>query len=132
MPINRIKLEKAKGDAKLYYSSLKKISCPYLHEEVHFNSEGFEHLLTRSWNRGRSETEQYTRLRLLTKAVEVIQKSHLMQEHSDVQLFIRQSINSRWEKQLKRVIYFVFVAVYPQSGLRIKVVVKQIEGGRPF
>lgn len=130
--IDPIKLERAKTDAKIVYASRSKISCPYLHEQVHFNNEGFEHLLTRTWNRGRSSVEQYTRLRLLPKAIEVIEKSHLIQEYKQSQTIIRINSNSSWSKRLKQVIYYVFVAVYPQSGLRIKVIVKQIEGGKPF
>ncbi|MFA6446773.1 MAG: hypothetical protein WCW31_00760 [Patescibacteria group bacterium] len=130
--IDLVRLEKAKANAKAIYAAHSKVSCPYLHEQVHFNNEGFEHLLTRTWNRGRSSVEQYTRLRLLPKAIEVIEKSHLIQEYKESQTIVRVNSNSSWSKRLKQVIYYVFIAVYPQSGLRIKVIVKQVEGGKPF
>ncbi len=132
MKIDPEQFKKVKEDAKKYYSGVHKVHCPYLKEDIHFNNEGFEHLLTTSWNRGRSTADQYTRLRLLPKAVEVIQYSHLLQEYNKTGLFVRQKINSRWEKRLKDVQYYVFIAVFIKSGLRLKVVVKRIEGASPY
>lgn len=132
MTIDDGKLKNTRDEAKEFYSTIGKIKCPYLNKEVSFNNEGFEHLLTRKWNCGRSSVEQYTRLRLLPKAVEVVKKSHTLQEYNKRKIFVRQKINSRWEKRLKNVEYFVFIALYPGAGVRFKVIVKCIEGGEPF
>lgn len=130
--VDQEKLEKIKLEIKALYEATKSVRCPYLDEDVFFNNSGFSHLLTRSWNRGRSTLEQYQRLRLFPRAVEVIKKSHLVQEHEVRHDFVRTSANSKWGKTLKNITYYAFVSVFPQVGLRIKVVVKQVEGGRPF
>ena len=132
MEVNEEKFKETRKKAKEFYGSLSKIYCPYLGEDVNFNSEGFEHILFKSWNRGRSEIEQYTRLRLLPKAVEVIEKSHTLQEYNEENMFVRQKINSRWERRRKLVKYYVFIALFPDKGIRFKVICKQIEGGKPF
>jgi len=55
MDIDEIKFEKIKNEAKAFYQGLDQVHCPYLNDSVAFNSEGFEHLLNKSWNRGRSK-----------------------------------------------------------------------------
>lgn len=109
------------------YSKIGKVRCPYFGDDVHFNREGFEHLLFKAWNRTRSRVEQYIRLKLLRLAPLVISKSHTLQEYDERKMFVRQKINSRWESRLKTVRYYAFVAIFSQA--RIKVIVKEIEGG---
>jgi len=132
MEIDDKKFDQAKNEAKRCYEGLGQVKCPYLKEAVHFNSEGFEHLLNKSWNRGRSKVEQYTRCRLLPKVVEIIRKSHTVQEYDERKIFVRQKINSRWEQRLKSVEYFVFIALLVEHKIRFKIIIKQIEGGQPF
>jgi hypothetical protein len=126
------KFENAREPAKKFYESIGSVECPYLKRTVQFNEQGFAHVLSKSWNRGRSRIEQYTRLRLLPKAVEVIKNSHTLQEFEERRMMIRQKINSRWEKRPKIVRYYVFVAMVVAIDVRIKIVVKEIEGGMPF
>lgn len=132
MAITKEEFERVKNEARGYYLGIGCVVCPYLKQEVYFNNEGFEHIQTKAWNRGRSETEQYTRMRLLPKAVEVVRSSHLIQEYNSEDQEIRQKINSKWQKRKKNVKYYVFIAVFIKSGLRMKVVVKHVEGGRPY
>ena len=132
MQIDQEKLEKTKQEIKFLYEKIVKVRCPYLDEDVNFNSNGFAHLLSKSWQSGRTSIEQYQRLRLFPRAVDVIKKSHFVQEHYVVKIFVRTSSNNKWNKTLKNVTYYAFIAVFHQAGLRIKVVVKQIEGGQPF
>ncbi len=132
MKISDEKLEKIKNDTKKFYLSIGKIWCPYLKHDIHFNNEGFEHLLTRSWNRGRSKEEQYTRLRLFPKVVEIIKKCHTLQEYDEKNIFIRQKTNSQWTKKLKLVKYYVFIAISIENDIRLKIIIKHIDGGEPF
>ncbi len=47
------------------------IRCPYFHESVQFDSFGLEHIRRKSWNRGRSRTDQFNPLaRHLKESVE--------------------------------------------------------------
>ncbi len=132
MEINEEKFKKVREEAEKFYESIDKVYCPYLKADVHFNSEGFEHLLFMSWNRGRPISEKYIRLRLLPKAAEIIKKSHTLQEYSERKMLVRQKINSRWEKRMRLVKYYAFVALIPDKGIRFKIICKQIESGEPF
>ncbi len=124
--------ESRSTESKAYYDNLNSIYCPYLKQKINFNREGFEHLLTKSWNRGRSEKEQYIRLRLLPKVVDILKISHTLQEYDERSAFVRRKINSRWEKVYKRVYYYVFISTIIKHRIRFKIVVKLIEGGEPF
>jgi len=132
METEKEKLQRVKIEKLTFYSKIRKVKCPYLQKEVHFNKDGFNHLLSKSWNRGRSIKEQYVRLKLLPQAVNIVKTSHTLQEFDECQIFVRQKINSRWEKRLKRVQYYVFVAFLKDRSLRLKVIIKEIEGGEPF
>ncbi len=130
MEIDDKKIEELKQKAKQEYEKIGKVWCPYLEDHVRFNNKGFEHLLFRTWNRGRSELEQYTRLRLLSLVPKIIAKSHTLQEYDERKIFVRQKINSRWEQRVKMVRYYVFIAIV--KTVRLKIIVKEIEGGEKF
>lgn len=130
MEIDPLKFAKVKTETEEFYKSIGQVKCPYLDDVVHFNAEGFEHLLFKAWNKTRSNAEQYTRLRLLPLVPEIIKKSHTLQEFDERKLFVRQKINSLWGQRMKTVRYYVFVAIV--KNLRLKVVVKEIEGGAKF
>ncbi len=127
MEISDERFALVRNAAEEEYSRIGKVRYPYLGDDVHFNREGFEHLLFKEWNKTRSRVEQYIRLKLLRLAPLVISKSHTLQEYDERKMFVRQKINSRWESRLKTVRYYVFVAIFNQA--RIKVIVKEIEGG---
>lgn len=127
MEISEEKFETVRKRAEEEYAKIGKVRCPYLQDEVHFNRVGFEHLLFKEWNKTRSRLEQYVRLKLLRLAPLVLSKSHTMQEYDERMMFVRQRINARWEKMMKMVRYYVFVAII--NDARIKVIVKEIEGG---
>ncbi len=128
--IDDVKFDQVRKKAEDDYQKIGEVHCPYLNQRVHFNNEGFEHLLFKEWNKTRTRLEQYVRLRLLRLAPQVISKSHTMQEFDERPMFVRQKINSRWESKLKVVRYYVFIAII--NSARIKIVVKEIEGGKPF
>jgi len=132
MELDEKKFAEVKEAAKKFYDKLEKVECPYLKRNVHFNADGFEHLLSKTWNRGRSTIEQYTRLRLLPKVVDIIKCSHTLQEFDERTIFVRQKINSRWEKRFKLVRYYVFIALLKEYKIRFKIIIKEVEGGIPF
>lgn len=132
MDIDIEKFEKVKKEVREYYGKLNVVYCPYLKTNVHFNEEGFGHLLSKSWNRGRSVMEQYTRLRIVPKVIEIIKIAHTLQEFDERNILVRQKINSRWEKRMKTIRYYVFVALLKEHDFRLKIIIKEIEGGKPF
>jgi hypothetical protein len=130
MEINDKKLEEIKQKSKEEYSKIGRTWCPYLEDYVYFNKEGFEHLLFKTWNRGRSKLEQYTRLRLLALVPGIIAKTHTLQEYDERNILVRQKTNSRWEKRMKLVRYYVFISIVKE--VRLKIIVKKIDGGNKF
>jgi len=130
--ISEKKFKRTREEAEKQYKQIKTVWCPYLQSKVHFNSEGFEHLLFKSWNRTRSRVDQYVRLRLFPIAVKIIRKSHTLQEYDECRMFVRQKINSRWENRAKMVRYYVFIAIDKDRNVRLKVIIKEIEGGSKF
>ena len=121
-------MEAIRSEARRSYAALGPLFCPYLNDVVHFRNDGFEHLLFKRKDKPRSPAEQYTRLRMLPLAGEVIRKSHTLQEFSQQTATVRQQSANRWEKKAKAVNYYVFTAII-RPRVRIKVVIREIEGG---
>jgi hypothetical protein len=133
MEIEEGRFNKVKNESREFYDKIGTVECPYLKRKIHFNEEGFGHLLSKSWNKGRSLVEQYTRLRIFPKVVRIIKITQTLQEFDERKFFVRQKINSRWEKRLKTVRYYVFTAILgSEYNFRVKIVIKEIEGGQPF
>lgn len=129
MDINKAKFNQSKTEADTYFKSITSVKCPYFNNDpVYFNSEGFEHIIFKEWNKTRSKTEQYTRFRLLPLGVTVIKRSGTLQEFDERKIFVRRKSKDGWNKILKLVKYYVFVSII--GDLRLKVVVKEIEGGQ--
>jgi|SRR3989338_4066612 len=127
MGINDTKFNITRTKAEEDYEKIGKVKCPYFDDYVTFNTIGFQHLLFKNWNKTRLRTEQYIRLKLIKLAQLVIAKSHTLQEYDERKNFVRQKINSRWETRMKIIRYYVFVAII--NNARIKVIVKEIDGG---
>jgi len=122
--------EKIKEEAETLYETLGAVHCPYFGEKINFNADGLEHLKFKSWNRARSKSDQFMRLKLLRLAPETILNSKTLQGVFEDKLFIRKKKNKRWEKALTDVTYYEFVAVLDRK--RVKVIVKQVLGGEKF
>lgn len=130
LDVNIERLNKIKEDAEIFYRSIGEVHCPYIGVKIAFNVKGLDHIIFKHWNRTRSTLEQYMRLKLLRLAPDIIRSSHTLQEFYETNRLERQKINARWEQRLIRVRYYGFVAVINKA--RVKIVVKEIEGGKPF
>lgn len=130
--INNDKFLKVKEEAKTYYQKIGRVYCPYLKGFVSFNYKGFNHLLSKSWNCGRSIVDQYTRLKLIPVAKEIISLSHTLQEFDSRTLNSRREVKSRWARRKEIVDYYVFIAVIKDKTARLKIVVKKIGNGEAF
>ena len=60
----------------------------------------------------------------------IIKKSFTLQEFFETKSFERIRSNTRWEKKLVIVRYYGFVAIVNKS--RIKIIVKEVDGGVRF
>ncbi|HVY67510.1 MAG TPA: hypothetical protein VHA30_01270 [Patescibacteria group bacterium] len=129
MEISEEKFNQRKTEAENFYKSIGPTKCPYFKGEcIYFNSQGFEHLIFKEWNKTRSQREQYVRFRLLPLAVGVIKKSGTLQEYDERKLFVRRKSKDGWGRTMKKVKYYVFVAIIGE--LRLKVIIKEIEGSQ--
>lgn len=130
MEIEQGKFLKAKEEAENYYKTIGQIYCPYLKEKISFNTKGLEHLKFKDKNKARIISDQYIRLKLLKLAPHIIEKSNTLQDFFETKKFEQQKINSRWEYRFVKVTYYGFVAII--NNARIKIIIKEIEGGNKF
>jgi hypothetical protein len=129
------KFNEVKHEAEDSYNKIGVVYCPYFKENIHFNAKGFDHLIFKSWNRARLADDQFSRLRHLKLAPEIVSQSKTLQGVWPTQKFERvKKKDGRWKKQLKLITYYEFIAVMESHGskVRVKIIVKQIEGGEKF
>lgn len=119
--------EKVRNDAETFYATIDKIRCPYFGEEIAFNAKGLRHLKFKSDRRARPHNDQYSRLKLISYAPEVLKLSRTLQGIWPKKCFEMQKTNSRWEHVLKDVIFYEFITVL--DNVRIKIIVKEVAGG---
>ena len=122
--------EEIKSRGELLYKTLGDVYCPYFGCKVSFNSKGLEHLKFKERGKTRLERDQYMRFKLIYLVPEVLKVSHTVQGILETKMFERIRINNRTDTLLKPVNYYEFIAVIKRN--RIKVIVKQIDGGDRF
>ena len=120
--------------AETFYETLIKIKCPYFNDFVYSNNKGLEHLRFKRWNKTRSQQDQYVRFRHIKLAKNIIENSKTLQAFSTKRQLERIKINSKWQQVIKTVTYYEFIAVMESHGslVRVKVIVKELEGGEKF
>jgi hypothetical protein len=74
-----------------------------------------------------SREEQYARLKLVYMAPKLLRLTRTVQGIWNTRQFEMQKTHSRWERVLKDVTFYEFIAVL--DGVRVKVIVKQVAGG---
>ena len=116
---------KLKEEREAYYKSIGNVSCGYFQgEKIHFNAKGLEHLKFKSKNHARSQQDQYTRLKLLHLAPEILKLSRTVQGICERKVWEINRSNQRNESVYVDAIYYEFIAVI--KGIRVRVVVKKI------
>lgn len=116
-----------KVGAEEFYASLGEVYCQYFGEKIAFNAKGLRHLKFKSDQQARSSDDQYARLKLLQCAPEVLKKSSTVQGIWRTKRIEMQKTNSRWERMMKDVVFYEFIAVL--DNIRVKVIVKEVRGG---
>lgn len=119
--------EAVKEKAEALYTSIGSIRCPYFSGNIAFNAKGIRHLKFKSDQQARPREDQYSRLKLLHLAPEVLTLSRTVQGVWHTKRFEMQKTHSRWEHVLKDVSFYEFVAVLDM--VRVKVIVKEVVGG---
>ncbi|MEK7622126.1 MAG: hypothetical protein AAB415_03015 [Patescibacteria group bacterium] len=116
-----------KETAEKFYNEIGAVRCPYFAEKISFNAKGIRHLKFKSDEQARSREDQYSRLKLIHLAPEVLKLSRTVQGIWHTKCFEIQKTHSRWEKVLKDVSFYEFMAVL--ENVRVKVIVKEVSGG---
>ena len=119
------KFEKAKKEAEDCYKNIQEIYCPYFKEKIAFNAKGWEHIKFKGRWKARSRHDQYIRLRLISLASQIIHDSHTLQGLYETHGFEHEKRNKRWDKILRKITYYEFIAVIKRS--RVRIIVKQVE-----
>ena len=128
------KFNEVKRTAEEFYAKIGKVKCPYFNEDIHFNAKGLDHLIFKEWNKTRIVSDQFARFRHLKLAPEVIANSKTLQGIWTTQKFEKIKVNKSWTKILKLTSYYEFIAVMDSHGskIRVKVIVKQVQGGEKY
>lgn len=124
-----------KNDAENFYKEIKSAYCPYFKEKVNLNAKGWDHLIFKTWNKTRPIADQYSRLRHIKLVPLIISESKTLQGQWNTQKFERtKRKESGWEQVLKVTNYYEFIAIMESHGskVRVKVIIKQIDGGEKF
>jgi len=119
--------EKVLIEAEAFYATIDKVHCPYFGNDIAFNAKGLRHLKFKSDRQARPHKDQYSRLKLVRYAPEILKLSKTVQGLWSLRRFEEQKTNSRWERAMKEVSYYEFIAVL--DSIRVKVIVKEVAGG---
>lgn len=121
------KFEKVKNDAEKFYETIGLVYCHYFAEKISFNAKGLRHLKFKSDKHARSRKDQYTRLKLLYLAPQVLNISHTLQGIWRTRQFEQYKTSGQWKYSMKEVVFYEFIAVL--DNVRVKVIVKEVLGG---
>lgn len=134
MEYTREQFQKCKEEGEYFYSSLTKVRCPYFDDFIHFNVKGLDHLKLKSWDVSRLQNDQYARFRHIKVVPGILSNSKTLQGFDVTKRLERVKINKKWQFVVKNVTYYEFIAVVESHGslIRVKIIVKQIEGGEKF
>lgn len=113
-----------KQQAENLYKNIEDTYCPYFGKKILFNAKGWKHLKFKNKHHARTQIDQYARLKLLYLAPIVISQSHTVQGILYTKKFENQKTNSRWERIMKDVTFYEFIAVI--ENIRLKVIVKEV------
>lgn len=132
MEITDNQIEKIKSKAKAIYDSFTEVYCPYLKKKVKFNIKGLDHIKFKGWKKARVSSDQFIRLKCIRYAPLVLENSQTLQGLQERKSLERVRINQRWETKAVEVKYYAFVAVFENSGIRVKIIIKEVSGGMPY
>ncbi|OHA84281.1 MAG: hypothetical protein A2937_03475 [Candidatus Yonathbacteria bacterium RIFCSPLOWO2_01_FULL_47_33b] len=116
--------EKLKDDTQKFYNTVGRIFSPALDQEIHFPSEGFNHIVFKGSRSEREKSSQMLRFKLLPLAVRLIELSTTHQEFEET---LKEFEVKAYKKRLcktKTVAYWGIIAII--NGRKIKVIIRKI------
>ena len=116
--------DKLREDAQKFYNSTRPVHSPALKELVHFNAEGFNHIVFKGSRSERERPSQILRFKLLPRAIKLIGLSTTYQEYEEtLKEFWVKSHKNKVQKT-KPVRYWGIIAII--DGRKIKVILRKI------
>lgn len=114
-----------------FYESIKEIASPVL-GSVHFNSEGFMHILFGDTERNekRDWKDQIKRFELFRNVPHLLKNMAHYQEYDERMERVEMKMNKERMTVVKRVRYWGFVAIIKNDTRRIKIVLRQVGEGK--
>jgi len=124
---NEKDFNKTKKDTEAFYKKIGSVKCPYFKDRIAFNAKGLKHLKFKSNQKARTKNDQYSRLKLLYFAPQVLKESHTLQGIWQTKKFERQKTSGEWKYFMKDIIFYEFIAIL--DNIRLKVIIKNVIGG---
>lgn len=110
------------------YAGFKKVYCPALGGDIHFTSEGFNHLIYERAKKERDKRTQILRFDMLEKAKLILETSTTYQEYEENMEFRKVNRHGTFVGMNTVVRCWGFVAIIQK--FRVKVVVVQVGNGK--
>lgn len=116
-------------DAHRFYKSIGRIPCPaFNNENVHFTSEGFNHLIYKNSRRERDKSVQIMKFKLLSRAKLIVERLSLYQEYDEGLITIKKKKKRKTHEITTTVRYWGLVAIIQNH--RVKVIIRQVGNGQ--
>ncbi len=122
--------DKIKDEAELKYKEIDTVYCPFLKQDILFNSRGLDHLKFKRERIARNKKDQISRFKNLHLVSDIVSRSHTLQGIQETQGFEKIRIHSRTDTKLVKITYYEFFAVVADK--RIKVIIKKVQDSSPF
>ncbi|MFA5773438.1 MAG: hypothetical protein WC908_02065 [Candidatus Paceibacterota bacterium] len=124
-----LRLSECLEKAKIIYSKNNEIYCPYFHQKITLNSDGFNHLQYKSNRMPRNVSAQIRKLTLLKKAVEIIPKIGTLQEYRTGVEKVDKKGKDNFFKT-KPVEYWGFHAILNDKKCKLIIILKKVGDGK--
>jgi len=116
--------DKLRDDAQKFYNGTRPILSPALNEYVHFNAEGFNHIVFKGSRSERERPSQMLRFKLLPLGIKLVEISTTYQEYEETIKEFEVKSHKKRVRKTKPVKYWGVIAIV--EGRKIKVIVRKI------
>jgi hypothetical protein len=128
MPQTQETHQELKARSEVYYKQIGAVACPALDEDVHFTSEGFNHL---QYKKGglRVEAEQRIKMKLLPMAKDIIGRTTTVQEYRRGIVRVGKPGTDGLSKT-SPAHYWGFSHVFFDKNTRVRAIVRRVGNGQ--
>ena len=121
--------EKIRENAQDFYEKIGRVRCPAFNNDfVHFNAEGFNHLVYKRKRRERKKEVQIMKFKLLQKAKNIVEIATTYQEYDESLTNVRKKKRKKTISESATARYWGLIAII--KGIKVKVIVRQVGNGQ--